>query len=295
MVTSAAPSPCPGPLEPSAAFTFASRDGTELYGEFHEAPSPRGAALIVHGYAEHAGRYREVAHVLRQCGLASLAVDLRGHGRAAGPRGHALRFEEYLEDVEAALAQLDARVPGQLPLAFVCHSHGGLVGLRLLADPHRCPPRLRCAVLSSPFLAVRMKVSPLKRMAARALGRVLPTFSLPSGIPVERLTHDADMLAARRMDTLCHEVAGARWFIEASSAQEWVREFAPRIARPTLWLVAGDDHLADPAAARAVFERAGGDKRWHQFDALYHEVFNETERGEVFALLRAFLAETFPL
>jgi hypothetical protein len=50
MVASAAPTPPgPGPIEPTASFAFHSADGTELHGEFFAAPTPRGAALIVHG------------------------------------------------------------------------------------------------------------------------------------------------------------------------------------------------------------------------------------------------------
>jgi alpha-beta hydrolase superfamily lysophospholipase len=295
MVASAAPPPAnPGPIEPTACFPFHSADGTELYGEFFAAPTPRGAALIVHGYAEHCGRYREVAHVLRDAGLSSLSFDLRGHGRAHGSRGHILRFAEYLDDVKAALAQLDTRAAPDLPLALVCHSHGALIGLRMLADPWGCPPRVRCAVLSSPFLRLRARVSPVKRAAARCLGWALPSFSLPNEIDIEKLTHDADKVAERRVDTLCHDVAGARWYTEAVAAQAWVREFAHRIAVPTSWLVAAEDVLADPEASRAVHGRIQARADWHLFDGLYHEVLNETDRARAFALVRSFLDDNFP-
>jgi alpha-beta hydrolase superfamily lysophospholipase len=294
MVTSAAATSLPGPIDPSQTFRFPSKDGLELYGELFEHPSPRGVALVLHGYAEHCGRYREVAHVLRDAGLSVLTFDQRGHGRAAGARGHALRFEEFLGDVDAALEVLDARVPGQLPRALVCHSHGGLIGLRLLADPWRCPERLRCAVLSSPFVRLRMKVSPVKRVGARWAGWLLPNLSLPSDIAIDTLTHDQGKLAERRVDTLCHDVAGARWYNEAIATQAWVREFAPRIEVPTLWLIAGDDQLVDPAAAREIADRVAGPARVHLLEGQYHEVFNETGRGATFGLLRGFLAENFP-
>jgi alpha-beta hydrolase superfamily lysophospholipase len=295
MVTSAAAaSALPGPIDPSASFRFPSKDGRELYGELYEHSSPRGAALVLHGYAEHCGRYREVAHVLHQAGFATLAFDMRGHGRAAGARGHALRFEEFLGDVEAALGELDRRLGRELPLALVCHSHGGLVGLRLLADPWRCPKRVRCAVISSPFLRLRMKVSPVKRVGARWVGFLLPSLSLPNEIPIDKLTHDAGKLAERRVDTLCHDVAGARWFNEALAAQAWVSEFAHRVAVPTLWLIGGEDAIADPSASRAVAERVGGPARIHVLEGQYHEVFNESERGATFALMREFLEENFP-
>ncbi len=295
MVASAAPSPPgPGPIEPTASFAFPSTDGTQLHGEFFAAPSPRGAALVLHGYAEHGGRYREVAHVLCNAGLSSLVFDQRGHGRAHGSRGHVLRFGEYLQDVKAALAQLDERAGRDLPLVLVCHSHGSLIGLRLLADPWECPPRVRCAVLSSPFLRLRAKVSPLKRVAAQCLGRFLPTFSLPNEIPIDKLTHDADKLAERRVDTLCHDVAGARWFNEAREAQAWVLEFAHRVQVPTLWLVAGADVLSDPEVSREVHGRIKVRADWHLFDGLYHEVLNETDRGRAFGLIQSFVDENFP-
>jgi len=295
MVASAASSPPgPGPIEPTASFGFVSADGTELHGEFFAAPSPRGAALILHGYAEHCGRYREVANVLVQAGFSALAFDQRGHGRAHGARGHVLRFADYLEDVKAALAQLDTRAGRDLPLALIAHSHGSLIALRILADPFSCPARLRCAVLSSPFLGLRLKVSPVKRIAARWLGRLLPSFSLPNEIDIEKLTHDPEKVAERRVDTLCHDVAGARWFIEAQAAQDWVREYAHRIQLPTLWLVAGSDVLVDADVTREVHGRIKARADWHLFEDLYHEVLNETQRGRAFALIRSFLDENFP-
>jgi alpha-beta hydrolase superfamily lysophospholipase len=295
MVASAMPpSSSPGPIEPSATFRFAAPDGSDLYGEYFAPASPRGQVLILHGYAEHCGRYRELAHVLVQAGFATLAFDQRGHGRSHGARGHVLRFDEYLADVEAALAELDRRAGGELPLALVCHSHGGLIGMRLLADPWRLPRRLRCAVLSSPFLRLRLKVSPVKRTAARWIGWLVPSFSMPNEIRIETLTHDDGKLAERRVDTLCHDVAGARWYNEALAAQQWVHEFAPRVTTPTLWLVAGEDALADPLATREVFDRLGTPGVWHRYDSLYHELFNETERGAIFATVRAYLDENFP-
>jgi len=99
------------------------------------------------------------------------------------------------------------------------------------------------------------------------------------------------LLAAR---SICHDVAGARWFNEALAAQAWVNEFAHRVETPTLWLIGGDDSIADPAASRAIAERVAGPARIHVLDGQYHEVFNESERASTFALVRGFLEEYFP-
>src|SRR4029079_11539919 len=53
---------------------------------------------IIHGYADHGARYRHVMGALAEHGIGSIAIDLRGHGRALGPRGSCLRFDEFLDD-----------------------------------------------------------------------------------------------------------------------------------------------------------------------------------------------------
>ena len=58
--------------------------------------------LIVHGYAEHAARYREYAHFLADNGVYVVAPDLRGHGLSEGQRGHVDDYAEYFLDVEEA-------------------------------------------------------------------------------------------------------------------------------------------------------------------------------------------------
>ena len=72
----------------------------------------KGAVVITHGYAEHCGRYREVAHVIVNAGWAALAYDVRGHGHSPGPRGYIEHFDIYLDDFRAACAAAKQLAPG---------------------------------------------------------------------------------------------------------------------------------------------------------------------------------------
>jgi lysophospholipase len=289
----------PGPLDPTATVRFSSADGTGLYGEWFAPQSkPRAVALIVHGYAEHCGRYREVANVLVRAGLGVFSFDFRGHGRAEGQRGHVLSFAEYLDDLDAAVAQLDkqAREIGfpDAPVLLVAHSNGGLISLRALCDPARAPRRVRAAVITSPFLGLRAKVSPVKQVVGRLAARVVPTLSLPNELRAEDLTSDLDKQAERRADTLCHDVAGARWFLSAEQTQAHVLAAATRIRIPTIWIVGGDDPIADPSAARAVHARLGTPGEWNFMSGYKHEVLNERDRGRCYGLIETFVAKQFP-
>jgi alpha-beta hydrolase superfamily lysophospholipase len=292
------PSPAaPGPLDPTDICRLTSRDGTVLYGEWFEAAEARALALVMHGYAEHCGRYRELAHVLVGAGLATLTFDMRGHGRSQGQRGHAESYDEYLDDMDAALAELRRRHPtsARLPLFLIGHSNGALVALRALADPVRRPRGLTAAVLSSPFLGLRAQVHPAKKVAGRVASRVMPRLSMPNELRIEDLTHDPDKLAARRVDTLCHDVASAGWYSAAVATQGYVARNAHRVDVPTLWLVAGGDRIADPTVSRAVRRRLRRPSEYHELPTMHHEVFNEVERGRVFDLLRTFLDKRISL
>jgi lysophospholipase len=291
----ALPPALPGPLDPTATARFYSRDGTALYGEWFAPDEARARVLIMHGYAEHCGRYREVAHVLHRLGLASLSYDMRGHGRSQGQRGHIDSIRDYLDDMDAALTELDERfehrygAAGDRPLFLVCHSNGSLVALRALADPLRRPRGVTAAVLSSPFLGLKLPVSPVKDLVGRAASRWAPRLSLPNELRLEDLTRDEGKLAERRVDTLCHDVASARWYQESLRAHHYVLRNAPRVRTPTLWLVAAGDRIAAPAASRAVRARLRVPAEYHELPGMYHEVFNERDRGQVFELLRTYL------
>lgn len=280
----------PGPLPPTSILSL--RVGAEtIYGEWFAGPDVRrGLAMIVHGYAEHCGRYREVAHVLVAAGYAVVAFDMRGHGQSTGRRGYVSRFMEYADDAMAAWREGETRAtaagagPGRI---IVAHSNGSLLALRMLADPSTVL-KVDRAVISSPFLALRLPVPAIKRGAAKVLSRVWPTLAMSNELKVEQLTHDVAMQQARIGDKLCNDVATARWFTEAQGAQAYVAAKAHRIAVPTLWTIGGDDPIADPSTSARIAGTVPG-AAVHVLQGYAHEVFNETDRGAVFDLVRAFI------
>lgn len=280
---SASATPLPGPIPPSATQTVSG-----LYTErFLPTGAPRGVVLISHGYAEHCGRYHEVAHAIVNAGWAALSYDVRGHGRSPGERGYIERFSIYLDDLAAMHAEARRLVSADAPLVLLGHSNGSLITLRALTDER--PPHAAAAILSSPFLALRLKVPAFQRVLARVASRLVPKLSQPNALRVEDLTHDKDKQAERLADPLCFQVATARWFTEALAAQDHVFAHADRVRLPTTWLVGGDDPIADPARSQAVAAKIAG-ANYHDLVGMRHEVFNETERGRVFSELAAALA-----
>ena len=97
--------------------------------------APRAIVGVLHGYADYAERYAHVLAAWGVRGIASVALDMRGHGRAEGRRGYCARFEEFLDDARE-LERLVADRAGPVPRFLFGHSFGGLVAASaVLVDP----------------------------------------------------------------------------------------------------------------------------------------------------------------
>ena len=159
--------------------TGRSAAGPALYHVSVTPEAPRAVVGLLHGYADHAARYAHVMDAWAEAGLASIALDMRGHGRAAGARGDCRRFEEYLDDA-SELARLVADRAQGLPSFLFGHSFGGLVAtLDVLASPRVW----RGLLLSAPFIG-RAAAPAWKLALGRMASRVAPpAWRCPPGSP----------------------------------------------------------------------------------------------------------------
>ncbi|MBC7974777.1 MAG: alpha/beta hydrolase, partial [Myxococcales bacterium] len=133
------------------------------------------------------------------------------------------------------------------------------------------------------------RVPPHKRALAWVGSRLAPKLAQPNALRVEDLTQDKEKQAERIADKQCFDIATARWFTEASEAQDYVLAHADRIRLPTIWLVGHDDPIADPDRSKLVAGKVAG-ARYHDLLGMKHEVFNEVARAKVFSELTAALA-----
>jgi alpha-beta hydrolase superfamily lysophospholipase len=245
----------------------------------------RAAVLLSHGYAEHAGRYDRVIEAWTKSGLLVATYDLRGHGRSEGRRGHVDSFGEYVDDVNAVLAELERhdRWPaGKKPVLFG-HSLGGLISASVAAE---APERFAGLAMTSPFFGLALSVPKVKVWAGRMMSRILPTLSQPSGLKGSQLTHDADLAARYDQDPYHFSHVTARWFTEMEDAQTGLFTRAPRLTMPMFCLAAGDDRVASTPATRRLFALAASkDKELIVLQDLYHEVLNELDRDQHIATL----------
>ena len=276
---------------PPLESTLRTADGLALVAEHHLRPGCRAVVVIVHGYAEHVGRYAELLAALDAAGYECHLLDLRGHGRSSGVRGHVRRFGEYLDDLDLFLeriAEVRPQEPGRTPpRILIGHSLGGLISLQYVL---RRPDAFAALAVSSPFLRPRMKLPRLKVRMASIASRLTPALLMQSDLQTRWLSHDPAVVAAYEADPLVFKTVKPRWFFEARRAQQEVFERAGEIRLPALVLLGSADPIADPETSHQVYERLGSaDKHLEIYEGFLHEILNEVERARVVRDLLAWL------
>lgn len=260
-------------------------DGTPLVYDSYEAAAPSAAVLLLHGWSDHAGRWRETGERLRDAGYSAYALDLRGHGRSGGRRGHLSRFSQLLGDLQAFRRVVRLRT--ERPQVLVGISFGGLVALRYLETQPSDP--ITGAVVVSPWLELAFRPPAWKLLAGRALADLWPTLAIPARVEADALSRDPAVNQAYANDPAVHAVMTPGAWREIQWAQRAVAADGHRIESPLLFLLAGEDRLVDAHQARAFADSLKGAVRVRWYPEMYHEVLHDPQRDMAFGDVLAFL------
>jgi alpha-beta hydrolase superfamily lysophospholipase len=135
---------------PEKTVELSAADGSVLRGHWNAPAGPGlfSAVLCLHGLTLDQSIFTEFAAVLAEQGVASLRLDLRGHGASGGDL-KAQSLEDELDDVRAGIAGLAVQ-PGADPkrLGLLGFSLGGATGALVAAES----PVIRSLALWSPLL-----------------------------------------------------------------------------------------------------------------------------------------------
>jgi acylglycerol lipase len=248
------------------------------------ATPPVAAIALLHGLAEHAGRYAAFAAAMNAAGIDVYAIDLRGHGRASGPRAWVAHFDEYLNDAYALVAHAGAACASQgTPLFLMGHSMGGAIAALYAIEraPHGGVP-LAGLLLSSPALAPGRDVPSWMIVASRVMSAVWPRFPAMK-IDAALLARDARVVEANLADPLVHHgPIPARTGAEILSAMRRIEAGRAGLRLPVLIWHGTADKLTEPEGSRAFGAQVGSpDRTLTLYEGNYHETHNDLERERV--------------
>ncbi|KAL7559270.1 hypothetical protein ACA910_009045 [Epithemia clementina (nom. ined.)] len=280
--------------------TIQSSDGTKLFvRKWLPASKPIATLIVVHGFLEHGGRYREIAeYFASEHSISTIAYDLRGHGKSSGQRAYCSSMKDYFDDLEAALAyakkngkkatatndETESTTTNEppTPIFVFCHSFGGLTFLDYARERK---VDIQGAIISAPFVAMAVKVPPIKVTVSKLLGGLLPRLSIP-GEDLD-LTHDAEKKREHDEDPLILHSVTLGWAKTCFNAQARVCGTMPLpLSMPILYLEAELDGVSAPDDVKAVGKNIEQkDKTIVVRKGDFHEMHNEVNRHEVYVLI----------
>jgi acylglycerol lipase len=267
-------------------FGWQTEDGLQLYAQgWQPETEPKGMVCLVHGLGEHSGRYAHLAAFLNQAGYALLALDLRGHGKSQGPRGHTPSCEALLDDIAHFLAEATARYPDR-PRFLYGHSLGGNLVIEYAL---RRRPQLAGVIATGTSFRLAFEPPAWKLTLGKIMYNLWPTLSMSNELDRQGLSRDPEVVRAYNEDPLVHDRVSARLAMDMLQSGLWSLEHATEFPLPLLLMHGGADRLTSAQASREFASQAGHLCTLKIWDGFYHEIHNEPEQRQVFAYLLEWL------
>lgn len=253
-----------------------------------EAEQPKAVIVMIHGAMEHHGRYGWLIEMFRGIGFHCIMGDLPGQGLAATARGskkgHINSFNEYIYEVKTWIHEA---YKYDLPVFVLGHSMGGLVAIRLLQEEDM---KVAGVILSSPCLGLVQKPNKALDAVSYGLNYISPQVKVNSTISLDNVTRNEEVKKLDANDSLYVTKVSIRWYRELVRSIQIAFEKASELQDvPILVMQAGGDLVVDKNQVKEWFNLTNFKEKWYkEFPGLYHEIFNEPEREEVFDYAKDF-------
>lgn len=235
----------------------------------------QGTVLVVHGLGEHGGRYARHVQRFIELGWRVVSLDLPGHGRSPGLRGHWKDWRLVVEGLYREVVEA-----GRLgPVALWGHSMGAMLVLAALFSFN---VNLAWLWLSSPLLKPSYRAKIWQRWGAPALAVCLPWWVFSGGVRPEECFADAEETERVLSDPLMHGWITARAGADLLEMEHliWSRK-GSGLSCPLLITTAGLDSICPVVFVEQWIEKVRPGICAHvHFPHARHEPFNEQVHRE---------------
>jgi alpha-beta hydrolase superfamily lysophospholipase len=272
--------------------------GDELAGMLFlpESDGQAPVLIICHAAGEFKENYFEMCELLAGQGVATLAIDMHGHGESAGER-YCVNMRQWVADVQAAIDFLltHPRINGNKIGALGLSSGGTAILEAAVVDP-----RLKALVAMgatvtdslpfglSLFLRVLVFVGKIKKFFTHKEMRV-PLAKMSGGM---HLASDPEMDAKISNDP--RALAAYNSFPFPGAAQAFFVNTIKRVSKiaiPTLVLWGEDDKVDPPETGRLLFAALTCKKQLHIIPGNGHAGHLDRNKDKVFSLTAQWMLE----
>ncbi|MBS0010924.1 MAG: lysophospholipase [Bacteroidales bacterium] len=260
-------------------------DFGELHGIHMPAGEPRACIILVHGLGEHTGRYTALAEFFNSHGYSFTGLDLPGHGKSPGKRGHIRSFRQY-NDIIDSMVEYIRQKEGGLPLVLYGHSLGGTIALNYLLENNH----MSAGLISAPWIKLSFEPPRIKMLLASLVSKIMPSLVQASGLNPEHISTDKEVVERYKADPLVHSSISAGLFVSAMVTAERLLEGKNKLEKPVL-LVHSEADMITSIKGSAIFAENNHMAELKRWEKGYHELHNEAFGSEVLAYFINWLRE----
>ncbi len=259
--------------------------GMQLPGKIYKpAGETKKVMLLIHGLGDHFDRYIDWSERFAKEGVAVVGVDLPGHGRAPGKKGHIKNYHVY-NDVIDCLAEKARKEFGNLPMGIYGHSLGGNIVLNYLLTNTW---GFKFSIITSPWLILAQQPPKVLMAIARLANVIAPGLLQPNGLNADHITTVEEVNTKYSNDPLAHDRVSVRLACEALDAAQRILDTGSGIDIPVLVLHGTEDMICSPEGSKK-FADGKSNVELKLWDGGYHELQNESFNDKVFDYINLWL------
>jgi alpha-beta hydrolase superfamily lysophospholipase len=246
--------------------------------------SLRDVIILIHGLGEHSGRYETWAQGFVKENIAVYALDLHGHGRTTGGRGHTDAFGYIYDDIQHLMSTARTDYP-EVKLHLYGHSMGGALSLGFAAfRAHNADvPSITSIVTTGTAIRPGFEPPAWKLKLAAWLDNIVPLLALGNELDPSWLSSDKNIVAAYNADPLVHDRISVRWYNEWMRTIEAIKLDSKTFKPPIFMMHGAADRATSPKAAEQMAPVINA--KFQSWPGAFHELHHEPCKDQVFSAI----------
>jgi len=269
-------------------YTWLATDRVKLFAQSWKADNDQKKLIIlVHGLGEHSSRYEHWAKLFNEKGYSVLTMDLHGHGRSEGKKGHIKSLDILLDDIDILLDKSEELFPGYQKVLYG-HSMGGNLVLNHIIKRNR---PVDAVIATSPWLKLHNEPSPLILKITAILKNIFPALTISNQLKAEQISHDPEVVRNYEHDPLNHDRISLKMFHELYEGGYHALRNVYKINYPFLIMHGTGDTIASAKASEDYVQNTSNRTHLKLWVNQFHELHNEFIKEDVHSYITDWLKE----
>jgi acylglycerol lipase len=242
--------------------------------------APRAIVMFIHGSGDHVLRYDHWAHFFNEELIGFIGMDIRGHGKSEGKRGHGSLFQ-ILKDI-GVLVDYTGKAYPEIPQILYGHSMGANLAMRYVVTNKSTISGL---ISTSPWLRLVKAPSSMRQSACKLISRLAPAIPLSNGIKSRYLTENEYLVRTYHNDPLVHDHISAQLFSDVLETGVYLLQNRHRFNIPLLIMHGTRDKIASYRASAEFARYTSRNTCFKPWEGGYHELHNDLDKEKVFTTI----------